>query len=249
MGMGCGRLRLAAFAVLAAGQWSAWAGPQDSQAVYWAQAWGPGRTDQAAFIGGARGGRRIGEDDVRARQIDQRATPPVKGAFEAWYCRRAVRVEVRPALCRRFALRGPASPGDPLLAELGEEAAPVSVETVPINGDAPPVVYVWKHRRKDWRDRRAELAVARPCRAECEHYAGVLQGGTGSGANIASIVQSGPNAAIIAQQVNGSGSNIASVGQWGACNQALVAQAAANVSNVSLVNQAGYKNVAVVLQH
>ena len=125
----------------------------------------------------------------------------------------------------------------------------MSVETVPINGDAPPVVYVWKHRRKDWRYARAELAVARPCRGECEHYAGVLQGGTGSGANLASIVQSGPNAAIIAQQINGSGSNIASVGQWGACNQALVAQAAANVSNLSIVNQAGYKNVAVVLQH
>ncbi len=247
MGTGFGRLRLAAFAVFAAGQCAAWAGPQDTSPVYWGEAQSAERVDQAAFVDGQRRRVRYNQADVSARQIDPGvAREPERRVFAAWYCRRGLWVKL--LLCERLARAGS---GESLLVELGEEAAAQAVEVLPINADAPPVTYAWMRRHWPLRRRAPESgAPLGPSQCGCQQEAAILQSGTGSGGNSAGILQAGPNTAIIAQQVLGAGVNVAFASQWGACNQAFIAQAAAaGATNRAVVYQAGYRNVAVVLQH
>jgi len=261
------RFGLAVLSIVSACRVEVQAGQQESPA-YWGKRSAAAATTRLALFDDAFSARRHPAGGAASvRQIGGRilAANPYLSVFERWYVQRMCRVHAAKLseYCERRLASPKAADFADSLTRAPVEATAQTLNSVsfPVIEGVPPVVYLQKFRRDNRLSGRLDPPLAtpdldlggrlrtfRPCNGSCEQFAGIFQGGGGGGGNSASIVQSGPNAAVIAQLANG-GANVAAITQTGACNQASIAQAAAAVSNTSIINQMGYKNSAVVIQH
>jgi hypothetical protein len=245
MGKRCGRLRLLAalLAAVACGN-AAWGETHDAPSAIWKEQAAGRRLNRAGAADAPWKLKALAAKDARIGQIDPKARAQGREmASRSGEAEQQEEADFAEALT---------------VAPDGSTAPELKQVAFPIIEDVPPVAYLQKHIRKDWVTTRIEpplgghlerLHMTGPCHGVCEQSALIFHQGRLGGADVAGIVQSGPNQALILQQAQGPASNIAFAGQWGLCNKALVAQAASAGVNTSTVIQSGYGNIAIVAQH
>ncbi|ADP71296.1 hypothetical protein Rvan_2069 [Rhodomicrobium vannielii ATCC 17100] len=230
--------------------------PKDASAVYWPEQRTTLRAEQSVYFGGTR--RNVASaNDVHTGQIRARARRVSDGVtFADWYFRNVCKPDALPtAFCRRKLKLPPRADFSDSLILAPDAATTQTLDEVafPVLDGVPPVAYLKNFRRRYWLGSHLEptpgVAPARACSGACSQFAGIWQASRNGGVDVASIVQSGPNVAVIGQHAEGWQWNIASVGQWGACNKALVLQGVSPANNSASVFQAGYGNSATVFQH
>lgn len=249
---------LGVFEVFAAGQLAALADANGPPAVLVA---GVEDLSGGAILKGAP--RQIGKQrfgsDAQVHQIDpyaMRRGLELRG-FAAWHFRCYCRAAAPPLFCQRLFQSNPDLFADAPFRAPGQTDLPAEIWSPPSGEHGVAAIEPQQsNRRGEWLIATAadsaplaQPVAFYPCNGSCGQFAGIVQSARNGGRDSAVEYQSGPNAALIVQEVNGLELNAALDSQSGECNRALTVQTAVGGNNTSSVIQAGYRNNVTVSQH